>query len=265
MADFFLIHTAAARLAVFAAVLGALLVLEVILPRRGGERLRRLRWGPNLGMVAAGWVLLRLTVPLGAAGAAVLAQARGIGLFHQLALPGWLAGLLSFVALDALIYGQHRLFHATPWFWRIHRMHHSDIEFDATTALRFHPLELLLSMLIKIGAVFALGAPALAVIAFEIVLNASAMFSHANLRLPPALDRALRAVVVTPDMHRVHHSVHRTEYDSNFGFNLSLWDRLFGSYRAQPADGHATMRIGLPEFRNESEQRFVALLAQPLK
>lgn len=263
MNDFILAHEVALRFAAFAGVLALLLALETLAPRRGGERLRRMRWSANLPMVAAGALLVRLLLPLGAVGAALWAQRQGVGLFNRLPLP--LAGLWSFLALDALIYWQHRLFHRFPLLWRIHRMHHSDIEFDATTALRFHPLEILVSMLIKMAAVLALGAPPLAVIVFEIALNAAAMFNHANLALPLPLDRILRRLVVTPDMHRVHHSVERREYDSNFGFNLSWWDRLFGSYTAQPAAGHHAMRIGLPEFREMREQGLLALLMQPIK
>lgn len=261
MTAFILAHEAMLRLAVFLGVLALLLAFETLAPRRGGDRLRRMRWSANLPMVVAGALLVRLLLPLGAVGAALWAQRNGVGLFNRLPLP--LAGLASFLVLDAVIYWQHRMFHRVPLLWRIHRMHHSDVEFDATTALRFHPLEIGISMAIKIGAVLALGAPPLAVIAFEIALNAAAMFNHTNLALPLALDRVLRKLVVTPDMHRVHHSVERRERDTNFGFNLSWWDRLFGSYTDQPAAGHLDMRIGLPEFREEREQRLLRLLLQP--
>jgi sterol desaturase/sphingolipid hydroxylase (fatty acid hydroxylase superfamily) len=267
MHDALLAHQAAIRFAAFAGVLALLLVLETLAPRRGGDRLRRLRWSANLPMLLAGSLLVRLALPLGAAGAALWAQGRGVGVFNHWDIPllGPLAGLWSFLALDALIYWQHRVLHVVPWLWRIHRMHHSDVEFDATTALRFHPLEIGLSMLLKIGAVVALGAPALAVLAVEVALNAAAMFNHSNIALPLALDRWLRRLVVTPDMHRVHHSLLRRERDTNYGFNLSCWDHLFRSYTRQPEGGHLAMPIGLPEFRDPREQRFLPLLLQPLE
>jgi sterol desaturase/sphingolipid hydroxylase (fatty acid hydroxylase superfamily) len=252
------------RVGVFGALLLLLLLAQDLWPRRGADAQRRRRWTANFSLVVLDVLLVRLLVPLGAVGAAVWADVQGLGLF---ALTGWpwaVEALLAFLALDLVVYWQHRLFHRIPLFWRLHRMHHSDLEFDATTGLRFHPGEIVLSMLLKMAAVVALGAPAVAVILFEIALNATSMFSHANLRLPPALDRALRRLVVTPDMHRVHHSVHRREHDSNYGFNLSWWDYLFRSYVAQPVDGHTTMRIGLETFRDAQDQRVTRLLAQPL-
>lgn len=251
------------RFAAFGGLLLALLAAERLLPRRGGDFRWRLRWTSNLGLAAFDLLLLRLLLPVAAVGTAVWAAARGYGLLPRLPLPVPLPGVLAFLALDGLIYWQHRLMHAVSPLWRLHRVHHSDIAFDATTALRFHPLEILLSMLIKMGAVVALGAPPLAVLAFEIALNGCAMFNHANLGFPVALDRALRTLLVTPDMHRVHHSVHRDETDSNFGFCLPWWDRLFRSYRDQPRDGHEAMQIGLPLFRDSSEQRLHRLLLQP--
>lgn len=253
---------AALRLGLFLAVLAALLVAERLAPRRLIE-LRSLRWPANLGIVVVDTVLVRLLIPLGAAGTALLAESRGVGLWNVVEAPGWLAVVLSVLALDLLIYWQHRIFHLVPVFWRLHRMHHSDVEFDATTALRFHPVEILLSMVIKMAAVLALGAPWIAVVAFEVILNATAMFNHSNLRLPDPLDRILRKVLVTPDMHRVHHSVHRREHDSNYGFNLSWWDHLFNSYTDQPAGGHDGMTIGLHQFRDARQQNLVSLLKQP--
>jgi sterol desaturase/sphingolipid hydroxylase (fatty acid hydroxylase superfamily) len=263
MLDWIVAHEAAVRLAAFLSALALLLAAQELWPRRASPM--RGRWAVNLSMVAIDTVFVRLVVPLGAAGAALWAARAGVGLFARLEWP-WLAEIvLSFLALDCLIYWQHRLFHRIPWFWRLHRMHHSDLEFDTTTGVRFHPVEIALSMLIKIGAVVALGAPVLAVIVFEIALNATSLFNHTNLRLPLALDRALRLLLVTPDMHRVHHSVHRREHDSNYGFNLPWWDRLFGSYTDQPAEGHTAMRIGLQQFRETPEQRLLPLLMQPLK
>jgi sterol desaturase/sphingolipid hydroxylase (fatty acid hydroxylase superfamily) len=264
MHEWLLEHEAAARFGAFAGVLLALLAAQWRWPRRPLAAPAR-RWGVNLAMVAIDTVFVRLAVPLGAAGAALWAQNRGVGLLTLAAWPPWLEGALAFLALDCLIYWQHRLFHRIPLFWRLHRMHHSDLEIDTTTGVRFHPVEIAVSMLIKIAAVIALGAPVFAVIVFEIALNATSLFNHANVALPLRLDRALRLALVTPDMHRVHHSVHRREHDSNFGFNLSWWDHVFRSYTDQPADGHLTMRIGLHAFRDAAEQRLGPLLLQPVR
>jgi len=253
------------RAGAFALVLALMLAAEALWARRAGPMQRRPRWSANLTIVVIDGLLVRLLIPLGASGAALWAAGRDLGLLNRVDLPPVLEAALAFLALDAVIYWQHRLFHRIPLFWRLHRMHHSDLEFDATTGVRFHPVEILISMLIKIAVVVALGAPALAVVAFEIALNATSLFNHGNLRLPLALDRALRWFVVTPDMHRVHHSVHRREHDSNYGFNLPWWDHLFGSYTDQPAEGHTGMRIGLPAFREPSEQGLVPLLLQPLR
>lgn len=264
MQDWIVTHEPWLRLAAFAGVLLAMLAAEDLWPRRAGPLQRRLRWSANFSLVVVDALLVRLLIPLGATGTAIWSEVRGYGLFNNV---GWVfaaEALLAFLALDALIYWQHRLFHRIPLFWRLHRMHHSDVEFDATTGVRFHPVEILLSMLIKMGAVLALGAPAVAVIAFEVALNATSLFNHGNLRLPPPVDRALRRLVVTPDMHRVHHSVHRHEHDSNYGFNLSWWDHLFRSYTDQPQDGHTTMQIGLASFRDPDDQRLTKLLTQPL-
>ena len=191
------------------------------------------------------------------------AQQHAFGLLHALDWPHALNILLALLLLDLAIYAQHLLMHHVPLLWRLHSMHHSDTEIDVSTGLRFHPLEILLSMALKMALVAAIGAPVLAVLIFEILLNATSLFNHANLRLPAGLDRVLRLVVVTPDMHRVHHSWHRDETNSNFGFNLPWWDRLFGTYTAQPRDGHLGMSIGLHDFRHDSEQSLPALLLQP--
>ncbi len=265
MHDWILAHEPWLRFGAFASVLLLLVLAEHFWPRRGGPMQRRARWGTNLSIVVLDVLIVRLLIPLGAAGTAIWAEVRGYGVFHDTDWPLVVEAVLAFLALDLLIYWQHRLFHRIPLFWRLHRMHHSDLEFDVTTGVRFHPAEILASLLIKLGAVIALGAPAVAVIAFEIALNATSLFNHSNLRLPAAADRALRKLIVTPDMHRVHHSVHRHEHDSNYGFNLSWWDHLFRSYTAQPRDGHTTMQIGLERFRGPGEQRLLALLVQPVK
>ncbi|MDP2348849.1 MAG: sterol desaturase family protein [Gammaproteobacteria bacterium] len=253
------------RLVVFLAVLLAMAIWELLAERRPQQLRRAKRWPANLLIVLLDTAVVRLAFPLAAVGAAIYAQERGWGLFNLLAVPGWIALILAVLVLDAAVYFQHRLFHAVPVLWRLHRMHHADQEFDVTTALRFHPLEILLSMIIKIAVVVALGASPLAVIVFEILLNATAMFNHGNVRMPLRLDRYLRLLVVTPDMHRVHHSIIRQETDSNFGFNLPWWDRLFGTYRDQPEKGHLGMTIGLEYFRTEGDQRLGNMLVQPFR
>ncbi|OXY82693.1 sterol desaturase family protein [Oceanimonas doudoroffii] len=253
------------RLGSFIGLLLALMLWESASPRRPREQPRGPRWLRHLLLTTLNTLLVRALFPLAAVGAALMAQQHGWGLLPWLGLPGWLSLLLAVLALDCLIYWQHRLFHRVPLLWRLHRMHHTDTELDATTGVRFHPLEILLSMAIKLTAVVALGASPLAVLVFEVLLNATSLFNHANIWLPTRLDTALRQVLVTPDMHRVHHSVHVAETDSNFGFNLSWWDHLFGSYRAQPRDGHQGMRLGLKQFRGPAEQRLLPLLLQPFR
>ena len=251
------------RLACFFAVLLAMMLWEWRKPRRALSLPRARRWPANLGIIVVDSVVLRLVFPVLAVGAAELAAARGWGLFHGLNAPFWLALPASLLILDLAIYTQHVVFHKVAVLWRLHRMHHTDLDFDVTTALRFHPLEIVLSMLIKLVLVTLLGVPAVAVMLFEVILNATAMFNHGNVGLPRRLDRALRWILVTPDMHRVHHSIRPEETDSNFGFNLPWWDRLFGTYRDQPRDGHAGMTIGLEYFRDRRAIGLDALLLQP--
>jgi sterol desaturase/sphingolipid hydroxylase (fatty acid hydroxylase superfamily) len=253
------------RLAVFAGVFLVLALCELVVPRREQAIGRASRWPNNLGVVVINTALLRVLFPMTAVGFAVVAEARGFGLLNAIRLPDWTAVAIAVVALDLAIYLQHVLFHAVPMLWRLHRMHHADLEFDVSTGLRFHPIEILLSMLIKLAVVAAIGAPALSVLLFEILLNATSMFSHANMRLPEKIDRVLRWLVVTPDMHRVHHSIVARETNSNFGFNLPWWDRLFGTYRAQPAAGHDAMTIGIEQFRDARDLRLDRMLAQPLR
>jgi sterol desaturase/sphingolipid hydroxylase (fatty acid hydroxylase superfamily) len=265
MVDTLMIQEPQIRFGIFAAVLLGMVLWEFAAPRRPQRIHRWHRWPSNLLIVALDTVLVRLIFPLAAVGAAAGAAEQGWGLFNMIAVPMWLALTASVVALDVVIYFQHRLFHAVPMLWRLHRMHHTDLEFDVTTGLRFHPLEILISMGIKIAAVTALGAPPLAVMIFEVVLNASSMFNHGNVRLPVWFDRWLRLLLVTPDMHRVHHSIIRGETNSNFGFNLAWWDRLFGTYRDQPAAGHLGMTIGIEEFREEGDLRLDRMLIQPFR
>ncbi|HEU4660864.1 MAG TPA: sterol desaturase family protein [Pseudolabrys sp.] len=254
----------AVRVASYAVVFAAMAAWEWLAPRRKLLVGRRARWANNLGILIVDIVAVRLLVPTAAVGVALIAAQHDWGLLRLLGLPLWAAGILGFILLDFTIYLQHRLFHAVPLLWRLHRMHHADLDIDVTTGVRFHPAEIVLSALIKIAAVLALGVPALSVLLFEVVLNATSMFNHSNVKLPPRLEALARLVVVTPQMHEVHHSVLREETDSNFGFNLPWWDRLFGTYRAQPAVG-PDVQIGLPEFRDPGELRLDRLLTQPFR
>jgi sterol desaturase/sphingolipid hydroxylase (fatty acid hydroxylase superfamily) len=251
------------RLAAFAGLFVLLALAELLGPRRAHALGRRPRWPGNLGLLLLDSLLVRLLFPTAAVGTAILAESQGWGLFGRLSWPALVEGGLAILVLDLAIYLQHVLFHAVPGLWRLHRVHHADLELDLTTGLRFHPLEILLSMLVKLALVAALGAPAWSVLVFEVVLNAGSMFTHSNVRLPAWLEPKLRLVFVTPDMHEIHHSVRREETDSNFGFNLSLWDRLLGTYRAEPKTGRAGLRLGLATFREAGESRLDRLLLQP--
>lgn len=252
------------RLGVFAGVLALLLVLQWLRPLRGDGRGQR-RQATNLMLIALDTLLLRLVFPVLAVGLALQFEAQGLGLLPQLGLPFWLDCLLAVLLLDLAIYWQHRLMHVVPLLWRLHRLHHSDTGFDVTTGLRFHPFEMAVSLVYKLTVVAALGAPPLAVLVFELLLSIGALFTHADFALPPALDRRLRWLLVTPSMHRIHHSTWRPETDSNYGFHLSIWDRLFGSYRAQPRAPEASMPIGLEYFRSSDEQNLPSLLLQPFQ
>ena len=264
MIETILAHEPLLRLAVFLGVLVVMAGWELAAPRRRQEIPRVLRWTNNFALVILDTIVLRLTFPILAVGLALMAETRGWGLFNAVDLPLWLSIVLSILLLDLAIYGQHVLFHAVPGLWRLHRMHHADLEFDVTTGLRFHPIEIVLSMVIKLAVVAALGAPAVAVLVFEVLLNATALFNHANIRLPAAVDRVLRWIVVTPDMHRVHHSVIPAETNSNFGFNLPWWDQLLGTYRAQPKAGHEAMTIGIAQFRTRRDLWLDKMLIQPI-
>ncbi|AZU03637.1 fatty acid hydroxylase [Glycocaulis alkaliphilus] len=265
MSDTILAAEPLLRLAAFAGVLAVMMVWELAAPRRRREIPRLVRWSNNLAVVVLDTAILRLAFPLLAVAFALWAEGAGWGLFNVLGAPLWLALPLSVLLLDLAIYGQHVVFHKVPVLWRFHRMHHADLEFDVTTGLRFHPGEIVLSMIIKLAVVALLGAPALAVLVFEVLLNATSMFNHSNIRLPFGLDRMLRLFVVTPDMHRVHHSALRHETDSNYGFNLPWWDRLFGTYRAQPEAGHDAMTIGIGQFRTPRDLWLDRMLLQPFR
>jgi sterol desaturase/sphingolipid hydroxylase (fatty acid hydroxylase superfamily) len=238
---------------------------EFLAPRRPLALGRLKRWPSNIGLVAVYGLLERLLIPVAAVGTAAIAAQRGWGLLNITPWPAWLDVLIGFVALDLAVYAQHVALHKIPWLWRLHRMHHADLDIDVSTGLRFHPLEIVASMLIKMAVVALLGVPLVAVVAFEVALNATSMFNHSNAAMPVWLDRIMRLFIVTPDMHRVHHSVARHETDSNFGFNLAWWDRLFGTYRPQPEAGHDSMTVGLPVFRDPAESRLDRLLSQPFR
>lgn len=255
------------RLAVFLGLFAALALVETVAPRRSRLQTRRDRWATNWAIVAIDAITLRamaIALPLLAVGAAIDAGARGWGLLNHLDWPLWLEIAVAVLALDLALWAQHLVTHKVPLLWRIHRVHHADLDMDVTTAIRFHPVEIALSMLLKIGVVYLLGPAAVAVVLFEIILNGMAMFNHANIDLPRGVDGAIRKVLVTPDMHRVHHSVHRDEHDSNYGFSLSIWDRIFGTYIAQPSEGHLEMRTGLG-WRDDRPSRLTWSLALPFR
>jgi sterol desaturase/sphingolipid hydroxylase (fatty acid hydroxylase superfamily) len=251
------------RFGAFLIVFAILSTLELFAPRRRLTISKSRRWFANLIIVALNPLSVALIYPVFPVGMALLASERSWGLFNQLALPYWLKVLMGVVALDFAVYAQHVLHHAIPVLWRLHMVHHSDLDFDMTTGLRFHPIEIVVSMAIKLSAVAALGAPPLAVLIFEVTLNATSMFNHSNIRLPEKVDRILRLFVVTPDMHRVHHSVIIRETNSNYGFNLPWWDRLLGTYKDQPAMGHTDMVIGLSQYRDPKKISLPRLLVLP--
>ena len=252
------------RFAGFALAFGLLVTLEFLSPAHKLPQ-RLPRWRTNFGLIAAGTLLLRIAFPVAAFGTAIWAEARGIGLFHFLNLPFAASFLLTLIALDLLIYAQHVVMHRLPFLWRLHKVHHTDTALDVTSALRFHPLEIALSMVVKIAAVLAFGCPPAAVLTFEVLLNAAAMFNHANLRINAGTDGLLRRVLVTPDMHRVHHSIEPALQNKNFGFNLSLWDRIFATYHDAGKAGLADMHIGLRRDDINSTRFFWSLILPFLK
>jgi sterol desaturase/sphingolipid hydroxylase (fatty acid hydroxylase superfamily) len=249
MNAFMLQYELTIRLACFFGVFGCMALWEFAAPQRRLTVSKFLRWANNFTLVVLNSVLLRVLFPAAAVGVAAFATQQGWGLFNYFAVPLWMAMLFSVVLLDFVIYLQHVMFHAVPLLWRLHRVHHADLDIDVTTGARFHPVEIVLSMLIKAAVILVLGPPVMAVVIFEVLLNATSMFNHGNVRMPPALDWVLRLFLVTPDMHRIHHSIEEDETNSNFAFNLSVWDRLFGTYRDQPRAGHEGMTIGISTFR----------------
>ena len=251
------------RLSVFGGLFVLLAILEMLVPRRIPKPVKTQRWITNWIIVIIDSVIVRLIFATAAVGGAIWAQGAGYGLFNLVSAPDWIAVLVSFVVLDFTVWLSHVASHKIPLFWKIHRMHHSDVDFDVTTAIRFHPIEIVLSMVWKFAVVVALGAPAISVLLFEIMLNGTAMFNHSNMKLPLWLDRYVRLFVVTPDMHRVHHSIIHNETDSNYGFNFPFWDRLFGTYVDQPKAGHDEMTIGLPAWQDERPTKLLWSLSVP--
>lgn len=266
MEAYLLQHEPWIRLSAFSLIFIVMAAWEVFAPRRALSVSKAVRWGNNLGLVFFNSLLLRLIFPAAAVGMAAFASTQAWGIFNYYEAPFWLAVVISVIAMDFIIYLQHVMVHAVPVLWRLHRMHHADLDFDVTTGARFHPIEIILSMLIKFATIVILGPPMVAVMIFEILLNATSMFNHANVRLPLGLDKVLRWIVVTPDMHRVHHSIEDDETNSNFGFNLPWWDRLFGTYRDQPRAGHEDMTIGIHKYRTTREVSwFPGMLLLPFK
>lgn len=259
-------HETVIRITCFASVVTAMVIWEALAPRRSLTIRRRRRWTSNYGLLLVNSMLARVVAPLGAVGVALFAESRGWGVFHVAPIPEWLGVMLSVILLDGVIYAQHVMFHAIPLLWRLHQVHHVDLDIDASTGIRFHTIEILLSLGLKAMAIVLLGAPAVAVLIFEVLLNVTSVFNHGNVRMPLPFDRVLRWIVVTPDMHRVHHSWLPRETNSNFGFNLPWWDRLFGTYRDQPAEGHLGMTIGLAEIRDEQRaERLLRMLWLPFE
>ncbi len=259
-------HEPTIRLTVFFGVLAVMTAWEIAAPRRPLTVSKAGRWASNLGVVVLNTVLLRVLLPFTAVALAATATERGWGVVNQVSMPDALEVLLAVIVMDAAIWLQHVVFHAVPVLWRLHRVHHADLDYDVTTGARFHPIEIGLSMLIKFAVILVLGPAPTAVVLFEVLLNAMAMFNHGNVGLPTAVDRALRTLLVTPDMHRVHHSVDVVETNRNFGFNLSVWDRLFGTYKAEPDAGQLGMTIGVPDFRDEAQvERLPGMLGMPFR
>ena len=263
MEEFILNNEKYIRMSFFFGIFLIMAIWELVAPRRVLSVSKSKRWLNNLGIVFLNSFIVRLIFPTAAVGMALLAQERSWGLFNNFDLPYLVIVALSVIALDMMIYLQHVMVHAVPALWRLHRMHHADTDIDVTTGSRFHPIEIILSMLIKFSAIVVLGAPVVAVLIFEVLLNATAMFNHSNVKLPATLDRLLRILIVTPDMHRVHHSINDFETNSNFGFNLSIWDHLFGTYQAQPVEGHTNMTIGIKQFRDTKWLSLPRLLLIP--
>lgn len=253
------------RLSVFLGLFTLMAILETVMPRRARSFDRKIRWIGNLGILVLSALLARLILPWVPVGVAIYAQTNSIGLFHYLKFEGIDSLVAGVFVLDFMIYLQHVVMHKTPILWRLHRLHHADLDYDVTTGIRFHPIEIILSLLYKMSIILIFGIDPVSVVIFEVILNGMAMFNHANFKLPLFLDRVLRLVVITPDVHRIHHSSIQAETDSNYGFNICWWDRLFGTFSAQPKLGHEGMEIGLSYYRDESQLKLPQMLTQPFK
>lgn len=264
MSDFILTHETSLRLGVFASILLVMMSAEALFPRKARTMSRARRWTSNLLLIVIDGLFVRLLFPIVAVGVAIIAADKGWGVFNLIDLPIWLEITLAIIILDMMIYWQHVASHHIPFLWALHKVHHADRDIDVTTGSRFHPIEIGLSMIYKMALVVILGAPVIAVILFELILNGCAMFNHSNVKLPLGFDRVLRRFIVTPDMHRVHHSTIVPETNSNYGFSLSLWDRIFGSYTAQPSQGHDGMVIGLREYQDAAPASLTWSLLLPL-
>ncbi|MCU7836301.1 MAG: sterol desaturase family protein [gamma proteobacterium symbiont of Taylorina sp.] len=264
--EFILTNEVTIRLSFFFGIFAIMAIWEVLAPRRILTVSKTIRWMNNLGLIFFNIFVLRILFPAAAVGVAAFAQTHGWGLLNYYQLPALFAIIITVVAMDFIIYLQHVMVHAIPLLWRIHRVHHADLDYDVTTGARFHTIEIILSMLIKFATIIVLGAPVVAVVIFEVVLNALAMFNHGNVGLPKALDKFLHLFIVTPDMHRIHHSVEGDETNSNFGFNLTWWDRLFGTYREQPRGGQLGFTIGIHKYRNIKQTNwFSGMMMLPFK
>lgn len=258
-------HELLVRITSFLCIFAVIALFESLAPRRKQIYPKAIRWLNNLVITTINTSLTRWLLPIAAVATALIAEQHSLGLFNNINLPAWLSISMAIVVLDITIYFQHRVFHQVPYLWRVHRMHHADLEFDVTTGVRFHPIEIVLSMIIKTAIVLILGAPIAAVILFEVILSVTSLFNHANINIPKSVDGLLRLFIVTPDMHRVHHSIIKSETNSNFCFNVPWWDYLFKTYRAQPQDGHNNMVIGIELFREPRELWLDKLLLQPFK
>ena len=251
------------RLGFFLGLFSLLTIWEISSPKRQLLQLRRLRWFSNIGLIVISSVLIRFILPTAAVGVALHVEQNNLGFLSYYDLSLMIKFLLAFILMDLAIYFQHVMFHALPMFWRFHRVHHSDLDCDITTGLRFHPFEMVISILFKFLIIISIGAPVLAVVVFEIILNAASMFTHSNIKIPSVIERIVRWFIVTPDMHRIHHSINENETNSNFGFFMSIWDRMFGTYIKDPEQGHINMKIGLQGFREAKWQNLRWLIYLP--
>lgn len=265
MSQWIIINEDILRLSILLSSLAIMILWELRRPARKLRYPRRLRWYSNFGIVALNAIILRVMMPVLATGSAFWAEQQGWGILHQSSWPTAINIIIAFLLLDMAMYFQHVLVHAVPLFWRFHRMHHADLDIDTSTGLRFHPVEIVVSMALKISFIITIGAPVLAVLLFEISLSSSSIFNHGNVRLPSRLELLVRRLIVTPDMHRIHHSMISEETNSNYGFSLSIWDHMFGTYRAQPVAGHVDMDIGVEHFRSAKDLHLHRMLIQPFR